>query len=110
MSKTEVVNIYSDDYDIYIGRGGSGDKHILNTEPFEKGWLGNPFTLSEYSREKSIKKFKNAFVKKLKNDKEFRQAVKKIKGKTLGCFCKPKSCHGDVIAGYLNNLLGESDE
>ena len=20
----------------------------------------------------------------------------------LGCWCKPKSCHGDIIAGYVN--------
>lgn len=27
----------------------------------------------------------------------FRQAVFQLKGKTLGCFCKPNPCHGDVL-------------
>ena len=30
--------------------------------------------------------------------------VVKLKGKTLGCFCKPYPCHGDIIAEYLNLL------
>ena len=27
-----------------------------------------------------------------------------LKGKTLGCFCKPYPRHGDVISDYLNGL------
>ena len=27
-----------------------------------------------------------------------------LKGKTLGCFCKPKSCHGDVLVELANEL------
>ena len=27
-----------------------------------------------------------------------------LRGKKLGCWCKPDPCHGDVIIDYLNNL------
>ena len=27
-----------------------------------------------------------------------------LKGKTLGCFCKPKSCHGDILVELVNEL------
>ena len=28
----------------------------------------------------------------------------KLKGKTLGCYCKPKRCHGDFLAREANKL------
>ena len=28
--------------------------------------------------------------------------VYKLAGKRLGCFCKPETCHGDVLAEFLN--------
>ncbi len=103
---TEVVNIKkTDDYDVYIGRSHNGNGHMLNISPTEKGWLGNPFPVGkEYSRKESIKEFKKYFKNKLENNPEFRREVKKLKGKTLGCFCKPKPCHGDVIKKYLDSL------
>ena len=27
-----------------------------------------------------------------------------LKGKTLGCFCKPKICHGDILVELVNGL------
>ncbi len=101
-NSTKVINIYNQkDYDVYIGRGDSGNKHIQNTPPKERGWLGNPFTLENHSRKESIKKFKKVFLEKIEESKEFEKAVRDLKGKTLACFCKPKPCHGDVIKEYL---------
>lgn len=109
MTKTKVVNRRKGkEFDVDIGRAKKGEeerKHMLNTEVGNKGWLGNPFILEkhggDYTREESIKKFKEKFYEKLKNDPEFKQAVKQLKGKVLGGWCKPKACHGDVIVEYL---------
>jgi hypothetical protein len=91
--ETTVVNIRFDQYDVYIGRAGKG----------EPGYFGNPFKIG--SREDNIKQFKKYFYDRLRNDLEFRKNVHNLKGKRLGCFCKPKNaCHGDVIAEYLNTL------
>lgn len=92
-TKTTVVNLYKDrDYDEYIGRPGQG----------QEGYFGNPF--SKHTREENIKLFKRYFYARLKTDPTFKRRVHELKGKKLGCFCKPKPCHGDVIADYLNNL------
>ena len=94
MKKTTVVNLNRKPYDVYIGRPGKG----------QSGDFGNPFPGN--NRAKSIIQFKEYFHKRLKADPEFRAKVHGLHGKTLGCFCKPRSCHGDVIAEYLNSLSG----
>lgn len=88
---TIVVNIYKEEFDVYIGRSGHG----------YDGYFGNPF--SQGSREDNIKLFKKYFHERIKTDPEFRKKVLQLKGKRLGCFCHPKPCHGDIIAQYLNS-------
>jgi hypothetical protein len=34
---------------------------------------------------------------------EQRSKLHTLKGKTLGCWCKPKSCHGDVLVELADN-------
>ena len=34
---------------------------------------------------------------------EFRKSVMLLKGKRLGCYCKPKECHGDVIKEWIKS-------
>lgn len=87
MNKTRVVNKNHDQFDVYIGRGSV---------------FGNPFIIGEDgTRKEVIKKYRKWFFKKLKNPK-FQAAVNELKGKRLGCFCKPLDCHGDIIAKYLD--------
>jgi len=88
-NKTTVVNKYAAVYDVYIGRGSV---------------FGNPFPMSSTNnRFMCIEKYKAYFDEKLE-EPDFLAAVMELKGKTLGCFCKPKSCHGDVIAAFLNSI------
>ena len=77
---TRVVNKKNDSFDIYIGRGSI--------------W-GNTFVIGkDGSREYVILKYKLW----LNTQPELILALKDIKGKTLGCFCKPEKCHGDILA------------
>jgi len=79
--------------DVYIGRGS----------PF-----GNPFILDkDGSRAEVIKLFKEYFYTRLRKSPEFASQVKSLKGKRLACYCKPKACHGDIIAEYLNTREDE---
>lgn len=90
-----VVNKYKEKYDVYIGRGskwGNSYTHIKNRE-----------TKAEFivdSREESIEKYKEYLL----NNKELMNSLYELKGKILGCFCKPKSCHGDILAELVNKL------
>ncbi len=95
LDMTRVVNIRNEKYDVYIGREGRG----------QEGYFGNPFRLSENeTRGATIERYKAYFYERLLTDTEFRRRVHELKGKTLGCFCKPHSCHGDVIKEYLDSL------
>lgn len=93
--RTVVVNIYEEQFDASIGRAGRG----------EDGYLGNPFRMeNEISREDAVQKFQKYFTERIEKDSEFRRRVLALKGRRLGCFCKPKACHGDVIADWLNKM------
>jgi hypothetical protein len=92
---TRTVNIYISGYDVYIGRAGKG----------QDGYFGNPFRLrAAEQRGATIERYRKYFHNRMETDPEFKCRVHELKGKTLGCFCKPYPCHGDVIAEYLNNL------
>ena len=79
-----------DSYDVYIGRGTL--------------W-GNPYQMGkEGTREEVIAKFAYDFDRRfLKLSDKFDENIEKLRGKTLGCHCKPAACHGDVIANFLNS-------
>lgn len=85
---TKVVNLHRDKYDVYIGRGSK--------------W-GNPFVMqnnSDQERNRVIDLYHNyLFESGLIND------ISELRGKTLGCYCKPKRCHGDILAYYADNKI-----
>ena len=84
----KVVNKRKENYDIYIGRGS------IWGNPFEIGKDGN--------REECIRLYANWIMKQP-------QLISKLRflaGKRLGCYCKPKDCHGDVLV-ELFELLEE---
>jgi hypothetical protein len=87
----------SEPFDVYIGRGTP--------------W-GNPFPISDkgMNREQVIQKYEQYFKKTFLDNEEKRRELMSLKGKVLGCHCKPLACHGDVIARYLNSLDEESHD
>ena len=87
---TRVVNIFTDPYDVYIGRRRG-----------EKGKWGNPFIISkDGTRNEVIEKYRKWIVKQ----PEVMAALPELAGKTLGCFCKPFRCHGDVLIELLKEM------
>lgn len=89
--RTVVVNVESGaEYDVYIGRAGQG----------QDGYFGNP--CAGRNREEKIAAFKRYFEARVASDRTYRDRVLALKGKRLGCFCAPQSCHGDVIAAWLD--------
>lgn len=84
-SKTTVVNIYKEPYDIYIGRGRGS-------------MWGNPFHIGEHgTRDEVIEMYRKYLWGLIKNDAITNEHLLELDGKRLGCFCKPQACHGDVI-------------
>lgn len=97
-----VVNKYKETYDVYIGRGSK--------------W-GNPFThikdrdtKAEFivsTREESISKYREWILEKIEKGEITIDELLELSGKKLGCFCKPKSCHGDVLVEIVSAILDE---
>ena len=91
---TKIINLKKEKYDIYIGRGSK--------------W-GNPFshlngTLAKYkvkSRNESIECYKNWIL--FGDGKYLLDELDELDNKVLGCFCKPKKCHGDILIELINN-------
>lgn len=97
----EIVNLHKSPYDVYIGRGVGG----IIPEPPEYGFLGNPFSVKKYGRQGSIERFVIYFYDRMETDRKFRAEVLKIEGLILGCYCKPKECHGDVIKQWFEEYV-----
>lgn len=92
VTTTRVVNKdRGDAFDIYIGRGTP--------------W-GNPFAIGEDGMDRAavIAAYREYFKKKFIDDEQGRRSIMSLRGKVLGCHCKPSQCHGDVISEYLNSL------
>jgi hypothetical protein len=93
---TRVVNIRHGKCDVYIGRARPG----LKVEGSD-GYFGNPYHVEPHGREVAISLFKSYFHRRIKIDPVFRLRVLALRGKSLGCYCKPQDCHGDVIVEWI---------
>jgi hypothetical protein len=104
--KTVVGHAKHDDCDVYIGRQDEGRKTIQNTPG---DCFGNPYTLEDYSRGASIRKFADLLETLLEERPIYRLYVCDLAGKTLGCWCRrvtesEPACHGDVLAYRADHL------
>lgn len=87
---TRVVNKRFDRYDTFIGRPSK--------------W-GNPFVLGlDGSRQEVIDKFE-----KMARATYSTADLLELRGKVLGCYCKPAPCHGDVLVKMVEELDGDPD-
>ena len=87
-SITTVINVNSGQpYDVYIGRGTI---------------FGNPFKVGVHGNRKEVIRL---YKEMLLSDHELLESIKELSGKVLGCHCKPKACHGDVICEILNKEI-----
>lgn len=90
-----VVHCKKSPYDIYIGRPSK--------------W-GNPFTHKQDgktrarfivgSREEAIKAYRTWITQG--EGKYLLDDLHELEGKVLGCWCKPKSCHGDILCELVS--------
>lgn len=78
-----VVHCKREPHDLYIGRPSR---------------FGNPFKLdSTTTREEVLEKFEAYARAQLASGKWTAAEVRALAGKTLGCWCAPRKCHGDVL-------------
>jgi len=89
--QTRVVHCKREPYDVYIGRPSK--------------W-GNPFSHLPNSAAKFRADTRETAVELyegwVKAQPHLMAALGELEGKTLGCWCSPKACHGDVLARLVN--------
>lgn len=76
-----VVHCRKDSYDVYIGRPSK--------------W-GNPF--ADGTKKENIERYRDYVL-----DGPLVGEIEELRGKTLGCWCRPGRCHGDVLIELLKN-------
>ena len=85
---TKVVHCQQEDYDVYIGRPNPENN-------WEESKWGNPFKIGpDGTREEVLQKYRAWAV----HQPELLNDLHELEGKILGCWCKPKDCHGDFLA------------
>jgi hypothetical protein len=88
----KVVNIKKSDYDVLIMRPTKWGN------PFKTGIHGN--------LDKVLELYENYLI----NNKDLMDSLHELKGKRLGCCCKPNPCHGDILKKHVDNLFGSSED
>lgn len=79
-----VVHCEKDRFDLYIGRPSK--------------W-GNPFIIGKDGTRKEVIDKYRAWIL---DQPDLMNSLPELEGKVLGCWCKPNSCHGDVLADLAN--------
>jgi uncharacterized protein DUF4326 len=77
---TKVVHCKKEPYDIYIGRPSI--------------W-GNPFIVG---RDGTRQEVCNRYRLYLLENHRLMGLLSNLRNKTLGCWCAPEACHGDILA------------
>ncbi len=92
--QTRVVHCKRKPYDVYIGRGRDPKTGV-------RGPWGNPFAIGrDGDRAEVIERYERYLLE----SPDLLARLRELKGKTLGCWCAPQPCHGDVLARHADAL------
>jgi hypothetical protein len=80
---------------VYIGRNMS-----FYVKGANKSKWANPFSVKKFGREECLGKYRNYLLQ----NKKLLSELKELKGCTLACWCKPESCHGDILVELMQKL------
>ncbi len=84
---TRVVHCKREPYDVYIGRPSK--------------W-GNPFRMgADGTRDEIIAKYRDY----VRSRPDLMASLGELRGKVLGCWCRPLPCHGDVLVELIERKM-----
>jgi DNA adenine methylase len=108
---TTVVNRKNNlPYDVYIGRGSPYGNPFTHVES------DTPGVIRVATREEAIRRYRGWLLGTEKEPAKYgwtppdRDKVLALKGKVLGCYCKPLDCHGDVLVALIEEHDRQVDE
>ena len=94
MSATLVTRVVNrrEPFDVYIGRGSE----------WGNDWSHLPGTKAKHvvaTRDEAIECYRRHLWERIASEgTPLIEKLAELHGKTLGCYCAPKPCHGDVLA------------
>ena len=95
-----------DPNNVYIGRKGVVfiDKKRF---PPDDSIFANPFKIGKdnNTRDDVIAEYRKYIVDKIENGQISENELLNLKGKRLGCWCKPEVCHGDILLQILDEKV-----
>ena len=59
---------------------------------------GKPYSINKFDRRTCIAMYREHLL----NNKDLMNSLHELKGQTLGCYCAPLYCHGDVLLELIN--------
>ena len=62
---------------------------------------GNPYHVHDHGRKRAIQKYEE----RLRNISVLMRSIIELRGKILGCSCKPLPCHGDVLVKVYKEMM-----
>lgn len=95
-----------DENNVYIGRGGivflpvPGEAGVKRRYPEKASKWHNPFTMKKYGN--ACYAMYEQHLDEMLEDPANLAEFQLLRGKTLGCWCKPGRCHGDAIVERLH--------
>lgn len=103
IKKGEVIP--ADGIHVYIGRGSLFGNQFTHLDLSHLSWTTRRDAIKVHTREESIFRYADWLVNS--DDPRALMILEEIAGgnlndKILVCFCKPLSCHGDVLAHIIN--------
>lgn len=95
-----VVHCKREPFDIYVGRGN-------DPQTGEPGKWGNPYShrpsrvpgvIVVGSAAEAIERYRAHLWAEIRSGRLALDRLAELDGKTLGCWCAPAPCHGEVLA------------
>jgi len=83
---------------------------------FSNSWkcpFGNPFVLNDVSDPEERAHVITSYERWLMEPKQatlVEKAKKELRGKTLGCWCKPLDCHGDILKAVADESTEQTQQ
>lgn len=98
--EARVVHVLKDGFHIYIGRGN-------RSRGLKRSKWANPFVIGrDGSREEVIRKYEKWLLKR----PDLVAALPELRGKVLGCWCRPQACHGEVLLRLAYSEVGKGQD
>lgn len=101
----------ADSQNVYIGCRGIVFINKVRFPP-KNSKFANPFKIGgklgrskeKMTRDDVLRLYKEHLENEIRTGKITREEILALKGKTLGCWCSPEPCHGDIIVEMINEL------